>query len=54
MGDEEVSRQGFSVVLEPVLELVLVVGLELTEMERPATVSGVLGLKACTTTARNN
>ena len=44
---EGVSRQGFSVALEPVLELALVdqTGLELRDL--PASASRVLGLKAC-------
>ena len=45
-------RQGFSVALEPVLELALVdqVGLELTEIYLPCLPSA--GLKACATTVR--
>ena len=45
------SRQGSSVALVPVLELALIdqAGLELNR-DPPA--SGVLGLKACTTTAQ--
>ena len=45
------SRQGFSVALEPVLELALVIqaGLKLTEI--PASASRVWGLKACAITA---
>ena len=47
-------RQGFSVSSEPVLELALVdqAVLELTEISLPLPPSGVLRLKACTTTAQ--
>ena len=45
-------RPGFTVVVEPVRELGLVdqTGLKLRDL--PATVSQVLGLKACATTAQ--
>ena len=48
-----VLRQGFSVALEPVLELALVdqAGLKLHK-DSPAFASQVLGLKACATTAQ--
>ena len=45
-------RQGFSVALEPILELALVAQAGLEFRDPPASVSQVLGLKACATTTR--
>ena len=44
-------RQGFSIALEPILELALIDQADLDNSQRSA--ASVLGLKVCTTTARN-